>query len=102
MASQTDPALVERLKARIRTFRYECPCGTSGNVIQLDKNGRPWTICKNFSCKRLLFWSRPEKLLEPDLFCRHAPPLRPTKKKGIQTSYCPICRIRVFERAAVQ
>jgi len=41
MAKPADPALVERLKARIRTFRYQCPCGTSGTIIQLDKNGWP-------------------------------------------------------------
>ncbi len=100
MGHATDLVLLERLKLRIRIYRFQCQCGTTGNTVQLTKHGRPWAQCKNAGCGRRIFWNRPEKFLETDPGCRHYPPLRPTKKRGMLTSWCPECMIRVFERAS--
>src|SRR5574337_965172 len=89
------PGLKERVEHRAGTFRFECPCGSVGNPIRLDKKGRPYAHCK--TCFRIIFWARPERFLEPTPFCRHNPPLKPTKSKKRLTSFCPPCGIRVFE-----
>jgi DNA-directed RNA polymerase subunit RPC12/RpoP len=91
------PGLKERVEYRAKTFRWKCGCGSVGNPIRLDKNGRPYAHCKN--CFRILFWAKPEKFLDPATpFCRchPAPPLKPTKSKKRLTSWCPACGIRVF------
>ncbi len=86
-----DPALL----AKARRFLWQCSCGAKNQKIRLDKRGRPFAHCA--ACGRIIFWLDPEKFLTAEPFCRHGPPVKPTKAKGIQTSWCGLCQIRVFE-----
>ncbi len=80
---------------RTRTeLSLNCPCGAKSPVFQTG-DARWYSHCVN--CGRLTFWSNPmltERLRYGGNLCPHNPELKECKNGN--TSFCKLCRIRVF------
>jgi hypothetical protein len=72
----------------------DCSCGARSPVFQ-NKDSRWHSHCVN--CGRLTFWSNPmltERLKYGGKLCLHNPEVKDCKNG--KTSFCKLCRIRVF------
>ncbi|MBN1368084.1 MAG: hypothetical protein JW967_09175 [Dehalococcoidales bacterium] len=75
-------------------LNLNCSCGAKSPVIQTAES-KWYSHC--ISCGRLTFWSNPmltERLRYGGKLCPHNPESKDCK--GGKTSFCPVCRIRVF------
>ena len=71
-----------------------CPCGAKSPVFQ-TRDSRWYSHCVN--CGRLTFWSNPmlsERLRYGGILCHDK--LDAKDCKWGKTSFCRVCRIRVF------
>ncbi len=86
---------MEVIMGKSKTGLYlDCPCGAKSPVSE-DKHSKWFSHCVN--CGRLTFWSNPmltEKLKYSGKLCPHGPKLNDCK--GGKTSFCKLCRTRVF------
>ena len=83
----------------VRTdLSLKCPCGAASPVFE----GKGWNShC--IACGRVTFWGNPlltERLKFGGQLCKHKPELKPCKNPKILTSFCLICRVRVFVPAS--
>jgi len=82
--------------ANVRTdLSLKCPCGAVSPVF--ESKGKWNSHCVN--CGRVTFWSSPvltERLKYGSQLCKHKPEIKPCKNPKILTSFCLICRVRVF------
>lgn len=75
-------------------LHLNCPCGAKSPVFQ-NKESKWHSHCVN--CGRLTFWSTPmltERLRYGGNLCPHNPELK--EYKDGKTSFCKLCRIKVF------
>ncbi len=90
----------EKKKTKIRTgILADCQCGAKGMVYQTGQ-------CRWFfhcpACGRLAFISSAqvfERVKAGGKLCPHCPELKPCKDGKSQSSWCGICRTRVFQPA---
>ena len=82
--------------ANVRTnLILKCPCGVASQVF--ESKGKWNSHCVN--CGRVTFWSNPvltERLKFSGQLCKHKPELTPCKNQKTLTSFCLVCRVRVF------
>lgn len=81
-------------KPRRKTGLFiSCPCGSKAAVVETGWGY--YAHCPH--CGRLTFWrnvSLTEKVRLGGTLCAHSPKLEPCK--GGSTSWCKVCRVRVF------
>ena len=73
-----------------------CPCGAKAAVFQ---NGDSRWFGHCVSCGRLVFWTSSqltERVRAGGKLCSHDPKLKVCKNGTSQTSWCSVCRVRVF------
>ncbi|MBA7639672.1 hypothetical protein ES703_47332 [subsurface metagenome] len=84
----------------VRTeLSLKCPCGAASPVF--ENKGKWNSHCVN--CGRVTFWSNPlltERVRYGGQLCKHKPEAKPCKNPKILTSFCLICRVRVFVPAS--
>ena len=80
----------------VRTeLSLECLCGAGSPVF--ENKGKWNSHC--IACGRVTFRSNPlltERLKYGGQLCKHKPETKPCKNPKILTSFCLICRVRVF------
>lgn len=81
------------MKKNRADFNLNCLCGAKSPVF--ESKGKWFSHC--ISCGMLVFWSNPalsERAKYGGVVCNHKPQLEVCK--GGKTSFCKICRVRIF------
>lgn len=84
--------LADLLLVTLITKRWSCFCERS-RPIQFTKGGLLYSSCR--VCRSRIFWGDLWKFIASPV-CPHDPPSASTRKKGMWTTWCPECGIRLF------